>query len=238
MTIGIIPARFRSSRLPGKPMAQLGDFNMIQLVYLQCKKATCLDRIIVATDDQRIVESIHEIEGEVTMTDVHHLSGTDRCIEVAKKHLADHYINIQGDEPFIEPEDIDLVANGLFQGAAVTTLKKQIEDVHEIDNPNCVKVVCDLDGKALYFSRSRIPYNQGTTPKYFKHKGIYGFSRHALNKIASLSPSSLERSESLEQLRWLECGMEIKVLDSPHETISIDTEQDLEAARKRINGKI
>lgn len=237
MILGIIPARFQSTRLPGKPLAMIGDQTMIQMVYKQCLKASLLDKVIVATDDERIADSIYEISGEAVITSKDHATGTDRCIEVALNHPAHFYVNIQGDEPFIPEEDINSVSKALMEGAEISTLKKEIEDLQEINNPSCVKVVCDQNHDAMYFSRSAIPFSKGGTPTYYKHKGIYGFRKEALKTIANLKPSSLELAESLEQLRWLENGLKIKVLESAHESISVDTEEDLQLARKLIDGK-
>lgn len=237
-TIGIIPARYESSRFPGKPLADIHGKPMIQRVYEQCRKAESLDQIIVATDDDRIADAVDKFEGLFSMTSKHHQSGTDRCAEVAGKMDKDEFdvvINIQGDEPFIQPEQIDQVAC-LFkaESAEIGTLIKPFDDPKELDNPNRVKVVTDQLGRALYFSRSVIPHNRNGQQNipYYRHLGMYGYRTNILSKIAKLSPSNLELAESLEQLRWLENGFTIHTAKTTIETPGIDTPEDLEKLLK------
>jgi 3-deoxy-manno-octulosonate cytidylyltransferase (CMP-KDO synthetase) len=239
--LGIIPARYASTRFPGKPLADLGGKSMIQRVCEQVKASRLIDEIVVATDDDRIFKHVEALGHPVMMTADTHRSGTDRCAEVAQKlPQFKVVINIQGDEPFIDPAQIDKVAQPLTQstGPAITTLAKQLTDQASVFNPNVVKVVFDRHKRALYFSRSPIPYLRGIPEEdwlkkgqFFKHLGIYGFQREALLRVAQLAPGRLEQYESLEQLRWLEQGLPIFVDITAHESIGIDTPEDLERAR-------
>lgn len=206
---------------------------MIQRVYEQAIKT--LHRVVVATDDQRIADHVKYF-GEVVMTGVHHQSGTDRCAEVIEK-LAIHsgyIINIQGDEPFIQPEQIQALSLVLDGFTEIATLIKKAEDVDELENPNVVKVVINNRNEALYFSRHKIPFvrqnsgSQENSPVYYKHLGVYAYRTDVLSEIASLKSSMLEKAESLEQLRWLENGYKIKVVETNTETVGIDTPADLE----------
>ncbi len=234
-TIGIIPARYNSSRLPGKPLVDINGTSMIMRVYRQAQMAN-LDDVIVATDDQRILDHVAEHGGKAVMTSKDHPSGTDRCLEATLQCKDQPYavINIQGDEPFIEPEVINKLAWLLTNGEIeICTLVKAFSDIKEVENPNRVKVVLDKYKKALYFSRSVIPYNRnGNTPlNYWQHIGIYGYQLKTLKKITSLPQSSLELAESLEQLRWLENGFNIHTAEVFGESLCVDTEEDLAAAR-------
>lgn len=238
-SLGIIPARFASTRFPGKPLVEIGGKSMIQLVYEQASKST-LDEVVVATDDERIFKHIKELDGRVVMTSTFHKSGTDRCAEVAALPEYENVkwvVNVQGDEPFIQPEQIDLVLSFLQNNPScpISTLAKKIEDPDKLFNPNTVKVVFDKEGRALYFSRSPIPFvkksDQGdwlSNATFFKHIGIYGFTKKTLLAISKLPASILENAESLEQLRWLENGFPIGVQVTEKETIGIDTPSDLE----------
>ncbi|MDH5396553.1 MAG: 3-deoxy-manno-octulosonate cytidylyltransferase [Cyclobacteriaceae bacterium] len=230
---GIIPARYGSTRFPGKALADIRGKSMIQRVYEQAIKT--LHRVVVATDDQRIADHVKNF-GEVVMTGVHHQSGTDRCAEVIEK-LAIHsgyIINIQGDEPFIQPEQIQALSLVLDGFTEIATLIKKAEDVDELENPNVVKVVINNRNEALYFSRHKIPFvrqnsgSQENSPVYYKHLGVYAYRTDVLSEIASLKSSMLEKAESLEQLRWLENGYKIKVVETNTETVGIDTPADLE----------
>lgn len=235
--LGVIPARYASSRFPGKPLADIAGKSMIQRVYEQCSKSSTLDKVIVATDDQRILEAVKAFGGEVVMTRPDHQSGTDRCFEAFSKVNGDYdyVVNIQGDEPLIDPNQIDLLTS-LFDGdTELATLVRPLKDEIELYDPNVVKVVFDTNGRALLFSRSTIPHLRNvpesdwiTKGEFFKHIGIYGYRADILSGITSLAPSSLERSESLEQLRWLQNGYSIKVAQTDHESIGIDTPADLE----------
>lgn len=227
--VGIIPARYAASRFPGKPLVDIQGKYMIQRVYEQAIKAN-LHQVIIATDDKRIYDAALQFNAEVMMTATHHLNGTSRCAEVTQHIDADACINIQGDEPFIQPEQIQQVAELLKQQAAIATLKKKISEEKEIMNTNVVKVVCNTKGEALYFSRSMIPFNRNANQaiEYYKHIGIYGFQKEILLQIQQLAVSALEQAESLEQLRWLENGYKIIVAETPYETIAIDTPEDLQ----------
>ncbi len=238
MILGIIPARFASTRFPGKPLVDIGGKTMIQRVYEQAVLSKQLSKVIVATDDQRIFEHVRMFGGEVLLTRPEHPSGTDRCAEVAEQFPEARFIlNIQGDEPFIQPEQIDLLAITLTEQrhTGIATLAKKIDQPEALDNPNIVKVVITQSGEALYFSRYPIPYIRGSEPEhrlaqhtFYKHIGLYGFQRETLQRITALSPTPLERAESLEQLRWLEQGFRIAVRITDMETIGVDTPEDLE----------
>ena len=244
--LGIIPARYASTRFPGKPLANLSGMSMIRRVYEQAKKSKSLLKVIVATDHQEIFDHVTSFGGDVCMTSAHHASGTDRCFEVLSKAKTkfDYVINIQGDEPFIEPAQIDLLASLLDGQTELGTLIKKIGSVEQLFNPNVVKVVCNKNHQALYFSRSVIPYfrNQEqaewvTHHTYYKHIGMYGYRSDVLEKICSLKVSGLERAESLEQLRWLESGFKIRVKETSIETIGIDTPEDLQTAIRQLSTK-
>lgn len=230
-TICVIPARYASTRLPGKPLKDICGEPMICRVYERASKAKLIDKAIVATDDERIYNAVKAHNGEVVMTRADHPTGTDRLAEVAQKfNDVDLIVNVQGDEPLIEPQLIDdlikLFNDETLQMATVAT---ELTEESEINNPNNVKVVTDLNDNALYFSRSVIPYprNKNKSPIY-KHIGIYAYRREFLLKYAKMSPTALEQSESLEQLRALENGYKIKVLHSNFKFIGVDTEEDLQ----------
>ncbi|MBI3500706.1 MAG: 3-deoxy-manno-octulosonate cytidylyltransferase [Bacteroidetes bacterium] len=244
--LGIIPARYASTRFPGKPLADVKGKPMIQRVYEQAKKCKALSEIIVATDDKRIEAAVKKFKGKVVLTSAKHESGTDRCYEALKKigeKNFDAVINIQGDEPFINPEQISKVAN-CFKDATVqiATLIKKLESIHELTNHNAIKVIVNKNKEAIYFSRTAIPYYRGEDfsewPKlhtYYKHIGIYGYRTDVLAQITKLERSSLEIAESLEQLRWLENGYKIKVELTENESYSIDTPEDLTNALKKFS---
>lgn len=239
--IGIIPARYASTRFPGKPLADMKGKYMIQRVYEQARKV--LDHVCVATDDNRIFNAVQSFGGEVVMTSAQHRSGTDRCFE-AYRTLGGHedvVINIQGDEPFIKPEQIEsLIACFDSPQIQIATLVRPFEaseGYEALANPNSPKVVLNERHEALYFSRSVIPYLRGVEPAewlarhtYYKHIGMYGYRADVLGQITCLPQSSLELAESLEQLRWLQNGYTIKVGITTQETIGIDTPADLEKA--------
>ncbi len=234
--IGIIPARFSSTRFPGKPLVDIAGKSMIMRVYEQAKKASLLTDVIVATDDDRIFNHVEEHGGKVMMTAITHQNGTERCAEVAEtfRQDADAFINIQGDEPCIHPEQINQVAELLMQqGIQIATLQKRIEDVSLLQNPTIIKVV-STGGKAHYFSRSTIPFYRNDRidnwlkhHTYFKHIGIYGFQKDVLLNVVKLAPSPLETAEQLEQLRWLENGYTIHLGETTQESYSVDVEADL-----------
>ncbi|MGA3014142.1 MAG: 3-deoxy-manno-octulosonate cytidylyltransferase [Bacteroidales bacterium] len=237
--LGVIPARYGSSRFPGKPLANIMGKPMIQRVYERAQKCLLLDEIIVATDDERIFDCVRSFQGAVEMTSDALNSGTERCNDVIKKisgeNLFDVVINIQGDEPFIDPQQISQLAGCfLSEDVLIGTLVKKITQSEDLINPNVVKVVFDRYYKALYFSRYPLPYLRGEEPAawltkadYFKHIGIYGYRTGILDKITRLSVSKLEKAESLEQLRWLENGFPVFIKETDYESISIDTPGDL-----------
>lgn len=243
-TLAIIPARYASTRFPGKPLVEIDGKSMIERVYEQVVQSKEVDRVVVATDDDRIFKHIKSFEGEVAMTRADHQSGTDRCAEVVKQ-MPDYelVVNVQGDEPFINPEQIDdLIA--AFQGeeagsCGIGTMIKKIENVEELFNPNIVKVVTGADHKALYFSRQAIPFLRDIDQKewlsrqvFYKHLGMYIFRSETLQMITQLSIGNLEKAESLEQLRWLENGFSIYTAITKFETKGIDTPDDLLNWRK------
>lgn len=237
---GIIPARFASTRFPGKPLVDIDGKSMIRRVYEQACKAASLNEVVVATDDSRIFDHVTAFGGKVMMTSTHHRTGTDRCREVLQQleeqgKSFDIVINIQGDEPFIDPEQINAVANCFADSQVqIATLRKALTGADELFSPNIIKVVCNQQGKALYFSRAPIPYIRGKQEEewigeqiFYKHIGIYAFRAQTLHAISALAPSRLELAESLEQLRWLEQGFSIQVETTLSESHSIDTPEDL-----------
>jgi len=235
-SLGIIPARYASTRFPGKPLVDIAGKSMIQRVYEQAKKCSQLSEVIVATDDDRIFEHVNSFGGKAEMTSSTHQSGTDRCAEVAEKHPEyDVIINIQGDEPYIDPEQISkLISCFDDPGTQIATLIKKVSNEQELHNTNSPKVIINKNSEAIYFSRSPLPHIRGQEPQnwlqhftYFKHIGIYGYRADILKQITKLPVSSLEKAESLEQLRWVENGYKIKVAETEIETIAIDTPEDL-----------
>jgi len=234
---GIIPARFASTRFPGKPLALIHGKAMIQHVYEQCQKSTALDQVIVATDDDRIADFVKGFGGKVQMTASHHHSGTDRIAEIAESlPEEDIIINIQGDEPFIDPRLIDQVAAPLLhQKAQIVSAAKRLKEAEALNNPNVVKVVFGKTQKALYFSRHPIPFQRGMEPTqwikkgdFYQHIGIYGFQASVLKELSKLSVSPLEQQESLEQLRWLDNGYSIFMQITSFESFGVDTPEDLQ----------
>ena len=239
--LGIIPARYASTRFPGKPLVDIDGKTMIQRVYEQSAKTKGLAKVIVATDDERIAEEVSRFGGEFVMTGDKHQSGTDRCAEVAEKFPEYKIvINIQGDEPYINPGQIELLSS-CFQDETtqLATLIKEIHTDEELFNVNIPKVVINSRQEALYFSRQTIPFirsyekeNWTKSHQFYKHIGIYGYRRDVLLAITKLQPSTLEMAESLEQLRWLENGFSIKTRVTHLETIAIDTPEDLKKISK------
>lgn len=235
-TIVIIPARYASTRFPGKPLADIGGMTMIQRVYEQAVKSGVAEKVLVATDDKRIFSHVKDFLGQVVMTSAEHKSGTDRCFEALEKtgEEYDVVINLQGDEPFVQPEQLHKLAECFSDSnCKIATLIKKIENEEDIENQNVVKVVKDINNYALYFSRSIIPFNRENEKmsRYFKHLGLYAYKAETLKDITSLQASSLELAESLEQLRWLESGYKIKVAETELESIAIDTPLDLKRAQ-------
>ncbi len=240
--LGIIPSRYASTRFPGKPLALIGDKPMIQWVYERSSLA--LKHVFVATDDERIRDAVLDFGGQVIMTSLAHQSGTDRCMEATEKIeavagiQAGVIINIQGDEPFIRPEQIKLLGKAFDDPATeIATLAKPVENTDEIFDENKPKVVFDRNHFALYFSRSPIPFIRGrqipdwfAAHRFYRHIGVYAYRKSVLQQIARLEPSELEKAESLEQLRWLANGFRIKVSETLYGPIGIDTPADLEKA--------
>jgi 3-deoxy-manno-octulosonate cytidylyltransferase (CMP-KDO synthetase) len=238
--LGVIPARYASTRFPGKPLVVIDGKSMIQRVYEQASSCTALTEIIVATDNESIRKHVEQFGGNSVMTGDHHRSGTERCNEVYEK-ISDSgwkynvIVNIQGDEPYIHPEQIFQVVS-CFEDREVmiASLMKRITSNEELIDPNVVKVLTGINGNALYFSRTAIPFVRGRDvsewldhASFFKHIGIYGYRPEVLAGIVKLSPSPLEQSESLEQLRWLENGFRIKMKETCFESTAIDIPADL-----------
>lgn len=235
----IIPARYASTRLPGKPLLDISGKPMVQHVYERAKKAELVSRVIVATDDRRIFDAVERFGGRAVMTSESHKSGTDRLAEVAKGLDSDMIVNIQGDEPLIEPGMIDDAIRPLMEDGSIVmgSLKAEIRDETELNNPNVVKVVVDRNDFALYFSRYPIPYIRDDSPLSlltgrFKHIGLYVYRRDFLLEYAGMPQTPLEEAEKLEQLRALENGYRIKVPTTRYQSIGVDTEEDLERVRR------
>ena len=238
-TVGIIPSRYASTRFPGKPLAMIKGKTMIHRVCEQAWKSK-LDTVVVATDDMRIADEVLSFGGQYVLTDPNHRSGTDRCRE-ALDMLDDAYdavVNIQGDEPFIDPKQINLLVDLISQEEVqLASLAKRIDDEDELFSPNTVKVVMDKAHKALYFSRNPIPFMRGVAREewiekgnFYQHIGIYAYKAATLRQIAEMQPSALEMAESLEQLRWLENGLRIQMAVTTSENVSIDIPSDLAKA--------
>lgn len=238
--LGVIPSRYASSRFPGKPLVDMLGKSMLQRVYEQVSKAKSLTKVVVATDDERIYDHVKKFGGEVCMTSTHHPSGTDRCQEAylsTKEHF-DFVVNIQGDEPFIDPNQIDLLCSSIESTTELATLIQKIATLEQLHSPGEAKVVLNKNKEAIYFSRSPIPFVQKIDPKdwlhhatFYRHVGLYAYRTDVLAKITQLQPSPLEKAESLEQLRWIENGFRIKTIETEmEESICIDTPEDLQKA--------
>ncbi|GAB4021695.1 3-deoxy-manno-octulosonate cytidylyltransferase [Spirosoma sp. KCTC 42546] len=244
MIIGIIPARYGSTRFPGKPLADIGGKSMIQRVLEQCQQASSLHKVVVATDDERIAEAVRRLGEEVVMTRTDHPSGTDRCWEAYDRLIADglipgdssdYVLNIQGDEPFIDPAQIDELAAILDGTVELATQMASVDSAAMLHDPKEAKIVVNTQNEALYFSRSAVPYLWGIEPDqwhvhhaYHRHVGLYAYRADVLEKITQLPPSLLEKAESLEQLRWLEAGYRIKLVSTNFQTPSVDSPADIE----------
>lgn len=235
--IGIIPARYASTRFPGKPLVDINGKSMIRRVYEQALKASSLHYVVVATDDNRIADHVREFGGHAILTANNHQSGTDRCAEVVSKEGSfDIAINIQGDEPYIDPSQIDLLASCFREASTqIATLVKEIKDSEELFNNNTPKVLLNTHQEAIYFSRATLPFLRAIPVekwlqhhKFYKHIGIYGYRSEILKALTRLPVSSLERAESLEQLRWIENGYRIKTAETTVETLAIDEPKDLQ----------
>lgn len=239
--IGIIPARYDSTRFPGKPLTIINGKSMVMRVYEQASKCPELTDVYVATDDARIEQEVLQNNGKVVMTGKHHLNGTTRCweaLEVIEKESGESFhgvINIQGDEPYIDPAQISAVAELLqFDSHPIATLYKKLTDLNDLNSPNIIKVVKSIHDFALYFSRSVIPFDRAgnraqllSEGLYTKHIGIYGYQRSVLRDIVTLEPTKLELTESLEQLRWLEAGYKIKLAETMADSHSVDVPDDV-----------
>lgn len=233
--IGVIPARYASTRFPGKPLAPLAGRPMVLHVLAAARAARRLDRVLVATDDARIADVVRGDGGEAIFTSPDAASGTDRLAEAAQRVGGDVYVNVQGDEPLMPAENIDLAVETLLASPdrEIATVALPIGPT-EAQDPNVVKVAVASDGRALYFSRAPIPYPRSGEPAYRKHLGLYAYRAGTLARLAALPPSPLERMESLEQLRWLEAGWTIWVGEAQADSIGVDTREDLEKAEKML----
>lgn len=237
MTIAvIIPARYASTRLPGKPLIKIQDKPIIQWVYERAQQSKLATRVIVATDDEKINQAVRDFQGEVIMTSPDHKSGSDRIAEIVRNNPdIEIAVNVQGDEPLIKPESIDKAIEGLH-GADISTLIREIKDKEEINNPNIVKAVIDNNGKALYFSRAAIPYErEPEQAKYYGHIGLYVYKREVLLKLTELEQTDLEKTEGLEQLRALQNGFTINTVEVDYKPIGIDTPEDVEEFERLLS---
>ncbi|TDI72476.1 MAG: 3-deoxy-manno-octulosonate cytidylyltransferase [Bacteroidetes bacterium] len=244
--LGIIPVRYHSSRFPGKALADVHGKTMVQRVYEQAKQTVGLDRVVVATDHTTILKHITEFGGKACMTSEDHPSGTDRCREALdlEPDEYDFVVNIQGDEPFIDPRQIEELCKNLLPDIQIATQAKLIEQQENLIDPNCVKVIIDSQGNAIYFSRSPLPFQKNrsinhwlSSYQYYQHIGIYAYRTDILREITKLPVSPLEQAEGLEQLRWLENGYSIKVLTTHYQAHGIDTPEDLRKALAKISTK-
>jgi 3-deoxy-manno-octulosonate cytidylyltransferase (CMP-KDO synthetase) len=237
--LGVIPARLESTRLPHKPLRLVAGQPMIAWVYHAARQAPSLSRLFVATDSEEIQAFCRASGIPVEMTSAHHRSGTERIVEVMGREPADIYVNIQGDEPMVTAEHLELMLRPFREDPAtrVSTLKVPIS-AEEAQNPNNVKVVTDATGRALYFSRAPIPFDPDELhrgrARYFKHLGLYAYSAEALSLFSKLPPSALEQAEKLEQLRFLENGIPITVVETAHDTIGVDSEEDLKKVEEHF----
>jgi len=239
----VIPARYGSTRLPGKPLVLLAGKPMIQRVYERAKLAKQANQVIVATDDERIVKAVEAFGGEARMTRTDHRTGTERVAEVAAHVEGDIFVNVQGDEPLLDPAAVDTVVSSLLEEptASISTVATPIKTPGDIMDPNVVKTVLDFDGNALYFSRAPIPWVRDTASKtlvrHLKHLGLYVFQREALLEYATLPQGELERIEQLEQLRWMENGWKIRVAEVEHDAVSVDVPEDVGRVEKLLQGQ-
>lgn len=235
--LGVIPSRYASTRLEGKPLKDICGHTMIEWVYKRTKLSN-LDEVVVATDDERIIEEVKKFGGKAILTRKDHENGTSRIAEVCEKYSEyDVIVNVQGDEPLIEPDMINSIIDSFKNDDSISmsTLKYKLDNMEDIENPNYVKVITDKKGYALYFSRSIIPYPRNLNMKnYYKHVGIYGYKREFVVEYSKMEPTDLELSESLEQLRALENGYRIKVMETPYKILGVDTQEELEKVRAYI----
>jgi 3-deoxy-manno-octulosonate cytidylyltransferase (CMP-KDO synthetase) len=236
----VIPARYGSTRLPGKPLVSLAGKPMIQRVYERAKLAQQANQVIVATEDERIVKVVEGFGGEARMTRADHRTGTERVAEVAAHVTGDVFVNVQGDEPLLDPMAVDTAVQALLEepAAAISTVATPIKRPADIMDPNVVKTVLDFDGNALYFSRAPIPWVRDTASKiqvrHLKHLGLYVFQREALLEYPTLPQGEAERIEQLEQLRWMENGWKIRVAEVEHDAVSVDVPEDVARVEKLL----
>jgi 3-deoxy-manno-octulosonate cytidylyltransferase (CMP-KDO synthetase) len=236
----VIPARYASTRLPGKPLVSLAGKPMIQRVYERARQAQTVHQVLVATDDQRIIEAVRAFGGEARITRVDHRTGTERIAEVAAHEEGDVFVNVQGDEPLVDPAAIDTAVAALLEAppAQIATVATTIRHAGDIMDPNVVKTVLDFESNGLYFSRAPIPWIRDTQQKihvkYWKHLGLYVFQRDALLEYPTLPQGELEKIEQLEQLRWLENGWKIRVAEVQHDAVSVDIPEDVTRVEKLL----
>ncbi len=244
--LGIIPARFASSRFPGKPLADIRGKSMLARVFEQALKSELLDEVVVATEDERIYDHADKLGAKVIMTGAEHRSGTDRCLEAFLKHKGDftHVLNIQGDEPFLDPEQINSIARICTDDTEIATQMTLCTSQEILFDPGEVKIILNQHNEAIYFSRSVIPFLKDKKEeewhksfRYYRHVGMYAYRVDVLEKICALEPSSLELAESLEQLRWLQNGFRIKCVETPFDSHGIDTPADIEKVLRLMNIK-
>ena len=238
--IAVIPARLASTRLPRKVLRPIAGRPMLGWVYEAARSSPMVADVIVAADSEEVLDACRQNGWNAHMTSPQHRSGTDRVYEVACSVAADVYVNVQGDEPLARPEHIEALLAPMQDGAVLVSTIKTPAAPADIENPNAVKVVTDTAGRALYFSRATIPYDRDRTgqPRYFKHLGFYAYRKPALETFCSLPESALERSERLEQLRFLENGIAIHVAETPWDTVSVDTEDDLRRAEAILSDPV
>lgn len=243
--LGVIPARYASTRLPGKPLVDIGGKSMVARVIEQAGRSASLNGLVVATDDVRVLEHVKGLGYDAVMTSAAHPSGTDRCFEaliVVGRDRFDAVVNIQGDEPFIAPEQIDELCAALHVApGGIATLAQVVTDDRDLDDPGEVLITTDIHMDALYFSRAAIPFlrDSGTGPRharfrFLKHVGLYAYRTEVLERVVALGPSSLEVAEQLEQLRWVENGLKVRIGLTSHPSFCVDTPADLEEARRRV----
>lgn len=240
--LAVIPVRYASTRFPGKPLAPIAGRPMIQHVVERVRQAVQVSQVLVATDDPRIVKAVEAFGGEAILTRADHANGTDRVSEVAAHVPAQIYVNVQGDEPLIDPGTIDAVVSAMLEDDSVqlATPCVEISEANDIMDPNVVKVVRDFDGNGIYFSRAPIPWVRDTSAsvdaRHWKHLGLYGYRRDALLEYPTLPPGDLERVEQLEQLRWLENGFRIRVVETDYDAVSVDVPADVERVEALLRG--
>ncbi|MEI8136138.1 MAG: 3-deoxy-manno-octulosonate cytidylyltransferase [Bacteroidota bacterium] len=244
--IGIIPARYASTRFPGKPLVEINGKSMIQRVYEQTTKASLLNKVIVATDDNRIAEHVRSFGAEAVVTKTEHPSGTDRCFEAYQLNgeKYDYVLNVQGDEPFLDPEQINSLAEACIGDVEIATQMIKCIDNAVLFDKGEVKIILNSNKEALYFSRNVIPFIKGVNENewhkhfdYYRHVGMYAYRTDILKKITQLNPSALELAESLEQLRWLEHGYKIKCVETEYDSHCVDTPEDIEKVIRLMNIK-